>query len=162
MGTWCAPERRFGRATPMQPVHVRFNGTWEDVTPSENVHVHWPHGYMGIVKVSRLRHWNVVNIYSGLLPPRIMPRRHFTAFLAMLQHVAGLDNVSQQSRGKLRFVWWLLQHVYVVSAKLFQLPSFQRRAHSTASQSWQCQASSHSCTAFSWTSAPRDAKSAET
>ncbi|KAH7932092.1 hypothetical protein HPB51_029509 [Rhipicephalus microplus] len=76
--------------------------------------------YMGIVKVPRLKlYWNVGQLYSGLLPRRIMPRCHFIALLAML-HVADWDDVSQLSRGKLRFVWWLMEHVNQVSANLFQ------------------------------------------
>ncbi|XP_070388820.1 piggyBac transposable element-derived protein 4-like [Dermacentor albipictus] len=103
-----------------KPTHARPDGSWEEVTTSEMRKFIGLIIYMGILKAPRIKlYWNVGSIYSGLLPPRIMPRRRFIALLAML-HVADLDDVTQMSKGKLRFVWWLLQHMNKVSAKLFQ------------------------------------------
>ncbi|XP_070395202.1 piggyBac transposable element-derived protein 4-like [Dermacentor albipictus] len=103
-----------------KPTHACSDGSWEEVTPSEMLKFIGLVIYMGVVKVPRLKlYWNVGDLYSGLLPPRIMRRRRFIALLAMLQ-VADLDDVTQSSRGKLRYMWWLLQHMNEVSANLFQ------------------------------------------
>lgn len=102
-----------------KPTHSPSDGSWK-VTPSEMLKFTGPVIYMGIVKVSRLKlYWNVGNLYSGLLPPRIMLCRCFIALLAML-HVADLDNVSLQSREKLRNMVDLLQKPPYVLTKLFQ------------------------------------------
>lgn len=103
-----------------KPTHSPSDESWEEVTPSEMLKFIGPVIYMGIVKVSRLKlYWNAGNLYSGLLPPRIMLRHRFIALLAML-HVADLDNVSLQSRGKLRNMVDVLKKPLQVLAKLFQ------------------------------------------
>lgn len=103
-----------------KPTHARSDGSWEEITTAEMLKFIGLVIYMGIVKVPRLkRYWNVGNIYGGLLPPRIMPRSRFIAFLAML-HVADIDDATQMSKGKLRYVWWLMEHINNLSAKMFQ------------------------------------------
>lgn len=103
-----------------KPTHARPDGSWEEVTPSELLKFIGLVIYMGIVKVPRLKlYWNVGTLYSGLLARRIMPRRRFIALLALL-HIADLDDPNQQSKGKLRYMWWLLEHINQVSAQLFQ------------------------------------------
>ncbi|XP_049527555.1 piggyBac transposable element-derived protein 2-like [Dermacentor silvarum] len=119
--TVCENSNKYGWTKILEkPTHARSDGSWEEVTPDEMMKFIGLIIYMGLVKVPRLKlYWNVGELYSGLLPRRIMPRRRFIALLAML-HVADLDDVSQLSRGKLRFVWWLMEQVNQVSAKLFQ------------------------------------------
>lgn len=103
-----------------KPTHSRPDGSWEEVAPSELLKFIGLVIYMGIVKVPRLKlYWNVGSLYSGLLARRIMPRKRFIALLALLQ-IADLDDPNQQSKGKLRYMWWLLEHINQVSAQLFQ------------------------------------------
>ncbi|KAH8026429.1 hypothetical protein HPB51_020413 [Rhipicephalus microplus] len=117
----CENSNKYGWTKILEkPTHARPNGSGEEVTPDEMMKFIGLIIYMGIVKVPRLKlYWNKGELYSDLLSRRIMPRRRFIVLLAML-HVADLDDASQLSRGKLRFVWWLMEHVNQVSANLFQ------------------------------------------
>ncbi|KAH8035086.1 hypothetical protein HPB51_004327 [Rhipicephalus microplus] len=89
----CENSNKYGWSTILEkPMHARPDGSWEEVTPDEMMKFIGLIIYMSIVKVPRLNfYWNVGELYGGLLPRRIMPRRRFIALLAMLQ-VADLDD----------------------------------------------------------------------
>ncbi|XP_072143441.1 piggyBac transposable element-derived protein 4-like [Dermacentor andersoni] len=96
------------------------DGSWKQVTPDEMKKFIGLLIYMGIVQVPRLHcYWNTRKLFSGLLPPSVMPRNRFKALLAFLS-VSDPEKTTAASHGKLHRVASLLKHINASSAQFFQ------------------------------------------
>lgn len=103
-----------------KPSYAERDGSWKEVTDSEMTKFIGLLIYMGIVELPRLHlYWSVSNMFSGLVPSKIMSRNRFFALLAML-HVSDPDRETHASGGKLHKVSWLLKHINDTSASFFQ------------------------------------------
>ncbi|XP_070385975.1 piggyBac transposable element-derived protein 4-like [Dermacentor albipictus] len=103
-----------------KPTYSEKDGSWKEVTPAEMMRFIALLLYMGVLELPRLHmYWSTAKLFSGLLPPNIMPRRRFTALLAML-HISDPDTSNGAAAQKLDKVSWLLEHMNDCSASLFQ------------------------------------------
>lgn len=77
--------------------------------------------YMGIVELPCFYlYWNTSELFSGLIPPKIMLRNRFFSFLAFLR-VMDPEKTDPILDGKLHRITHLLLHINGVSCQLFQL-----------------------------------------
>lgn len=96
------------------------DGSWKEVTPAEMLKFIGLLLYMGIVDVPRLHlYWSGSSLFSGLVPPKIMPRTHFWALLGML-HISDPATDSTGGGKNLDKILWLLQHINYCSSNFFQ------------------------------------------
>ncbi|KAH8036522.1 hypothetical protein HPB51_001341 [Rhipicephalus microplus] len=102
-----------------KPTYSEKDGSWKEVTPEEMMKFIGLLMYMGILELPRLNlYWSTTKMLSGLLPPKVMSRRCFTALLAML-HVSDPETNGATAQ-KLDKVSRLLQHINDCSATFFQ------------------------------------------
>ncbi|XP_049275812.1 piggyBac transposable element-derived protein 4-like [Rhipicephalus sanguineus] len=60
--------------------YAERDGSWRNFSPDEVMKCIGILIYMGIVELPRLHlYWNTSELFSGLIPPKIMPRSHFFA-----------------------------------------------------------------------------------
>lgn len=103
-----------------KPTYSERDGSWKEVTEEEMLKFIGLLVYMGIVQVPRLHcYWSTRKLFSGLLPPSVMPRKRFKALLAFLS-VSDPEMTTVASHGKLHRVSSLLQHINDSSAQFFQ------------------------------------------
>lgn len=100
--------------------YAEKDGSWKNFTPDEVMQCIAILIYMGIVELPRLHlYWNTSELFSGLIPPKVMPRSRFFAFLAFLS-VMDSEKTDPIRDGKLHRITHLLQHINDVSCQLFQ------------------------------------------
>lgn len=103
-----------------KPTYSERDGSWKNVSPDEMMKFIGLLIYMGIVQLPRLHlYWSTAELFSGLIPRGVMPRKRFFSFLGMLS-VTDHEATNPATDGKLHRIAFLLRHINDVSALHFQ------------------------------------------